>query len=64
MEAGRIIIISQEVLKRSFKNVLGTDGYPITTGKNTCITGQKSTGSAIPGTANESLASLLAEERK
>lgn len=43
---------SGSIKKGLLKNVLGTDGYPITTGKNTCITGQKSTGSAIPGTAN------------
>lgn len=50
---------SGSIKKGLLKNVLGTDGYPITTGKNTCITGQKSTGSAIPGTANTSLASLF-----
>ena len=52
---------SGSIKKGLLKNVLGTDGYPITTGKNTCITGQKSTGSAIPGTANTSLASLFSE---
>lgn len=38
---------SGSIKKGLLKNVLGTDGYPITTGKNTCITGQKSTGSRL-----------------
>ena len=50
---------SGSIKKGLLKNVLGADGYPITTGTNTCITGQNSTGSAIPGTANISLASLF-----
>lgn len=31
---------SGSIKKGLLKNVLGTDGYPITTGKNTCITGR------------------------
>lgn len=53
------IKLGGSIKKGLLNSVLGVDGYPTTTGTNTCVTGTNSSGSAITGTANQSLSALF-----